>query len=137
MKEKVFVDTGYWIALIDKRDQNHTAAKQVLQPLLTSYEICLSDFVIFETLTYLNCSIKRHDLAIKYLEKMENPNIHVFTVDEAIKNKAIHLFKKYSDKDFSIADCTSFTIMQVNNIKLFAGFDDHFKQMSFISIMPE
>ncbi len=34
MKERVFVDTGYWIALIDKRDHNNDSAKRSLRPLL-------------------------------------------------------------------------------------------------------
>jgi len=51
MKELVFVDSGFWIALIDERDQNHYAAKAALKPLLQRYRICLSDFIIFETLT--------------------------------------------------------------------------------------
>lgn len=66
MKELVFVDSGFWIALIDERDQNHYAAKAALKPLLQRYRICLSDFIIFETLTYLNCSIRRHDLALNF-----------------------------------------------------------------------
>jgi len=65
----LFVDTGFWIALIDQRDQNHTIAKQSLKPLLNNYNICLSDFIIFETLTYLNCSLKRHDLAIHLIRQ--------------------------------------------------------------------
>ena len=136
MKERVFVDTGFWIALIDKRDQNHTHAKQSVRPILKKYNVCLSEFIIFETLTYLNCSLKRHDLAITYLNKMDNPGIRVFTVDETTKNEALQLFKTYADKDLSVTDCTSFVIMKANGIKLFAGFDDHFKQMSFVPAIP-
>ena len=137
MSTRVFVDTGFWIALIDKRDQNHTTAKNSLRPLLGNYSICLSDFIIFETLTYLNCSLKRHDLAIQYLSKMDSPGVCIFGVDEAIKNDAVQWFKRYADKDLSITDCTSFVIMRENDIGFFAGFDDHFKQMSFVPIIPQ
>ncbi len=115
MKKRVFVDTGFWIALVDKRDQNHTIAKQSLKSLLNGCKICLSDFIIFETLTYLNCSLKRHDLAMLYLNKTESPGVHVFTVDETTKDKVIQKFKRYTDKDLSVTDCTSFVIMNANS----------------------
>lgn len=137
MKESVFIDTGYWIALFDGRDQNHYSAKKALRILLHDYEVYLSDFIIFETLTYLNCSLKRHDLAIKFIDKTESIGIHALRVDETTKINAVHWFKKYSDKDFSITDCTSFVLMKTNDIRFFAGFDDHFKQMSFIPIIPK
>ena len=57
--------------------------------------------------------------------------------DQAPKVKAIQWFKKYADKDLSVTDCTSFVIMNANDIEFFAGFDDDFKQMSFISIIPQ
>ena len=136
MKERVFIDTGFWIALIDKRDQNHIHAKKSLKPLLTKYNVCSSEFVVFETLTYINCSFKRHDLALKYINKMDDSGIHVFPVDETTKIKALQLFRSYSDKNLSVTDCTSFAIMQKNDIKLFAGFDDHFKQISFVPAIP-
>ncbi len=137
MNKRVFVDTGFWIALIDKRDQNHAIAKQSLKPLLNNYNVCASDFIIFETLTYLNCSLKRHDLAMQYLSKMETPGIRIFIVDETTKEKAIQWFKRYADKDLSITDCTSFVTMNDNETEYFAGFDDHFKQMSFVPIIPQ
>jgi predicted nucleic acid-binding protein len=119
MKNAVLVDTGFWIALFDTRDINHFRAKNSLKPLLQNYRLYLSDFIVFETVTYLNCSIKRHDLAVLFLEKVQ----------------ALESFQKYSDKDLSITDCTSFVLMLQKDNKLFAGFDDHFQQMGFVSVL--
>jgi len=55
---------------------------------------------------------------------MENSGIHIFIVNETIKDSAIQWFRKYTD----------FVIMDTNNIELYVGFDEHFKQMSFIPI---
>ena len=41
MKTAVFVDTGFWIALFDKRDLNHSIAKDNLKPLLQNYRLYL------------------------------------------------------------------------------------------------
>jgi len=134
MKETVFIDTGFWIALFDRRDTNHLAAKNGIQTLLRRYQNCLSDFIIFETLTYLNCSVKRHDLALSFLEKVRNVSFRCVKVDEMIKNKALGLFEKYADKTLSMTDCTSFVIMSQKNIQKYAGFDDHFQQMGFVKV---
>lgn len=135
MKSAVFIDTGFWIALLDARDRNHAAARVAIRPLLENRRNYLSDFIVFETITYLNCSLKRHDLAIRFLDKTRNPVLNVLSVDEAIKADALLWFRKYSDKHLSMTDCTSFALMTRNDIRDYAGFDSHFRQMGFNGIM--
>ena len=135
MRESVFVDTGFWIALFQERDRHHATAKNALKPLLRDYRIFLSDFIVFETITYLNCSLKRHDLALRFLEKIQKSLLDVLTVDRDAKDKSMVLFKKYSDKFLSMTDCTSFVIMSRTKTRKYAGFDDHFNQMGFISVL--
>ena len=45
MKESIFIDTGFWIALFDRRDINHASVRSTLIPLLGNYRIYLSDFI--------------------------------------------------------------------------------------------
>ena len=135
MKKAVFVDTGFLIALFDRLDINHFPSKSSLKPLLQNYRLYLSDFIVFETITYLNCSIKRHDLAVRFLEKVREPTLTTLVVDEGVKAQALESFQKYSDKDFSITDCTSFVLMLQEGIQLYAGFDDHSQQMGFVSVL--
>lgn len=135
MKSAVFIDTGFWIALLDARDRNHGSARAAVRPLLENRRNYLSDFIVFETITYLNCSLKRHDLAIRFLDKMRNPLLKVLTVDEAVKSDALRWFRKYSDKHLSMTDCTSFAIMTRDGIHDYAGFDSHFRQMGFNGVV--
>jgi len=132
MAKAVFIDTGFWIALFDKRDRNHLSAKNSLEFFIKNYRLYLSDFILFETITYLNCSVKRHDLAVRFIKKMQKPTLKMLVVDETVKTKALNLFEKYSDKDLSMTDCTSFVLMNQLDISNYAGFDDHFLQMGFI-----
>lgn len=134
MKEQVFIDSSFWIALLDQKDQKHPIARDYLKTLLQNYRICLSDFIVFETITYLNCSIKRHDLALTFLKKTEPPGISLIIVDETVKSKSVEWFKRYSGKDLSITDCTSFVLMKSHKIKLYAGFDRHFEEFGFLEV---
>ncbi len=135
MKEAIIVDTGYWIALFDSRDTNHAVAKRNSKILLQSYRLYLTDFIVFETITYLNCSIGRHDLALRFLEKIKEPELTMVPVDEGIKREALELFKKYTDKTLSITDCVSFVIMKEKGVQKYAGFDDHYKQMGYTCVL--
>ena len=137
MKKSVFVDTGFWIALLDRRDINHPIAGSSLKPLLKNYRVYLSDFIVFETITYLNCSIKRHDLAVRFLSKVQEPTLTILVVDEFIKTRALKSFQQYSDKDLSVTDCTSFALMLQNEMQMYAGFDDHFQQVGFVSVLEQ
>ena len=132
MKEKVFIDTGFWIALFDMKDLHHQLIKNNLKSLLNDFYLYISDFIIFETITYLNCSVKNHDLALKFLNKIESTDsIIIFEVDSYIKNSVLSIFTKYHDQNYSFTDCTSFAIMQKESITKYAGFDKHFKNMGF------
>ena len=136
MKDIVFVDTGFWIALFDAQDQHHEKVKTNLKSIIKEYRLCLSEFITFEAITYLNCSAKKHDLALEFLNKIEsNGSITVFEVDNNIKNKALAIFKKYKDQYFSFTDCTSFAIMREQKVIRYAGFDIHFRSMGFHPIM--
>jgi len=135
MKEAVIVDTGYWIALFDRRDTNHSIAKRNLETLLQDYRMYLTDFIVFETITYLSCSIGRHDLAMRFLERRKGSMFTTIPVDESVKAEALELFKKYSDKVFSVTDCASFSVMKRRGIQKYAGFDDHFRQMGYTCVL--
>ena len=135
MKEAIIVDTGYWIALFDRRDTNHAAAKRNSKTLLQNYRLYLTDFIIFETITYLNCSIGRHDLALRFLEKTKESTLTVVPADDGVKKEALELFTRYSDKALSVTDFTSFVIMKEKGIQKYAGFDEHFKQMGYNSVL--
>ncbi|MBK1699598.1 hypothetical protein CKO41_08210 [Thiococcus pfennigii] len=137
MRHGLFIDTGFWIALLDRRDRNHQAATGRLGHLLSTFRPFVSDFVLFETLTYLNCSLGRHDLALRFLDKVQTSTIDVLEVDKTTKKRAIDLFRQYNDKDFSVTDCTSFVLMAANRIRHFAGFDAHFVQMQFLNAVAD
>jgi uncharacterized protein len=94
--------------------------------------LIISDFIIYETITFLNASLKNHTLAISFLAFVDNSeSIEIIKVDNDIKDSAIGIFTNYQDKYFSFTDCTSFAIMHKYGITNACTFDNHFKQMGF------
>lgn len=131
MKERVFVDSSFWIALLDSKDIHFESAKEIFSKLCGEYGAVSSEFVVFETITYLNCSLKQHDLAVRFLESIHSSGMVIVPIDSNVRDNAMAIFKQYADKPFSFTDCTSFELMRREDIQLCAGYDKHFQQMGF------
>ena len=94
MRKAIFVDTGYWLALLNKKDSNHEIAKSKIDTLKQS-KIIISNFIIFETITFLNSSLKKHTLALLFMDFIQSlENLEIIEVDSAIKLKALDLFNR-------------------------------------------
>jgi len=133
MTNSVFIDTGAWKAIYDKDDPFHRLANRTLADLRKkrSYLIT-SNFVVDETLTLLRIRVS-YASAVEFGETLRASKvISIVQVETTIENEAWMIFKKYSDKDFSFTDCTSFAIMKRLAIERAFAFDDHFRQFGFI-----
>jgi predicted nucleic acid-binding protein len=130
--KQVFVDTNGWLALNSKRDQFHKIAQDTNKELLKSgYFYITTNFVLDETYTGLIRKVG-HFAAVDFGEKIRDSRIiSIIHISKEIEDEAWQIFKKYSDKQFSFTDCTSFVTM--NNFNLSEAFtnDHHFEQMGF------
>lgn len=131
MKRPIYVDTGFWIALIDARDRHHDNARQVFTKNFGISRIVTSEIVIGETVTYLNCSLKRHDLAVMFLDHMDSAPLQVLEYDAATRIGACAVLRLHAGIPLSYADCISFALMRNHGISMFAGYNGHFIHMGF------
>lgn len=137
--KQVFVDTNGWIALSSKRDQFHKIALQTNQRLLKSgCQYITTNYVLDETYTSLASRVG-HFAAVDFGEKVRASRITtIIHITKEIEEESWQLFKKYSDKQFSFTDCTSFVVMNRMNLKEAFTNDRHFQQMGFkILIQPK
>ena len=133
MRQQVFADTSFWIALLDKADQHHGEAVNAFRKLSASrIDLFTSEFVVFETATYLNCSLKNHAIASAFMLSLSPSSVSVIPVEGAMIEKARRIFLKYDDIPLSFVDCYSFALMTELHMRLFAGFDKHFTRVGFV-----
>lgn len=134
--EKTFIDTAFWIAFLNKRDQFHKEAAHYFTVALKTYRMQTSNFIVYETITFINCFLKNHQLAIDFLDRIEETQklgqLYILKVTDGIQQEALSLFKRIEDKNLSFTDCTSFTLMEKEGISRALTFDAHFEQMGFI-----
>jgi len=134
--KRIFADANGWIALNSKRDQLHSTAVKINKELLQSgYRYVTTNFVLDETYTGLLTKVG-HFAAVDFGEKIRAARtVQLIHITEAIEEEAWNLFKRYSDKDFSFTDCTSFVVMRQLNLQEVFTNDHHFEQMGFAVLL--
>ena len=136
--KKLFVDTGAWIALNNTKDNHHKNAVNANRDFLDSgYFYVTSDYVLDETYTLLRSDVG-HKRAVEFGNEMtglqKKGKINIVHINQVVHEKAWEIFEKYSDKDFSFTDCTSFIVMELLRINEAFSFDKHFDQYGFIKL---
>lgn len=129
---KLFLDTGYLIALEASDDQYHKQALAYWQNLGRSLpRLVTTSYVFDELVTFFN-SRNRHSKAVEIGNLLlESPSVKLVHIDEPLFHEAWRYFIQHSDKSYSLTDCASFVMMKRLRIRAALTFDQHFEQAGF------
>ena len=124
-----FLDSGYLIALVNKRDDLHEAALAVSSkfhgPFFTTH------LILVELANSLSLPAQRQ-LAINMIEKIQaDPHTTIIPFSSDNFHKAFSLYRKRFDKSWGMVDCFSFSAMDEFGIKQALSLDEHFKQAGY------
>ena len=130
---KTFVDTFYVVALVNKRDEFHEKANELVlefdsRPLLTT------DAVLLEIGNSLARNNKQKSIEV-ISQFISAEEIEIVRLDETLFNKAFDLYKNHADKSWGLVDCVSFVVMKEQNITDALTCDKHFAQAGFRALM--
>ncbi|MDJ0578441.1 nucleic acid-binding protein [Crocosphaera sp.] len=132
----VFADTGYWIAMINKKDSLHQKARQVTLEM-NPIKIITSEMILSELLD----SFSKQGLFLKQAtvnlinRSYDNPNIDIIQQNPQLFKQALNLYNQRLDQQWSHTDCSSFIIMQNYQIREALAYDKHFEQAGFIALL--
>jgi predicted nucleic acid-binding protein len=134
--KQFFMDTSGWIALNSKRDQLYSKAVELNKKLLKSgYAYVTTNFVLDETYTGLMTKVG-HYVSVDFGEKIRlSKLVSVIHISREIEDRAWKVFTRYSDKDFSFTDCTSFIVMKQLRLTDVFTNDRHFEQIGFAFLL--
>ncbi|MCG3157652.1 MAG: 23S rRNA-specific endonuclease VapC20 [bacterium] len=114
----IFVDTGAWVALEDKRDSHHIAAlklKLKYELVAAKTRLITTNYILDETYTLmlLNTGYARTVSFKHALDRLIRQNvIVVLHITPDIEYEAWEIFERFNrDKSWSFTDCTSRVIM--------------------------
>src|SRR5260221_58847 len=130
--QKVFVDTGAWLALALTGDTHHERAAEGLRALLRNgAKLCTSVPVVIETFTYLQRKIDAR-LALAWSEGLRRrPGTPVLACNPEDIAEAWQWLERRDFHKLSIVDATSFVLIRKHSIRHVLGFDTHFAQAGF------
>jgi predicted nucleic acid-binding protein len=133
VKNKIFLDTLFLVALVNKRDQYHEQALE----LANQYEntqFLSTDIILFEVGNALSCNFK--DKAVELIKKiLDSDDIEIVFLTPELFEQAFSVYQQHQDKDWGLVDCLSFVVMKQNNINQALTFDRHFIQAGFQALM--
>lgn len=133
--KRVFVDTGAWIAAIERGDRHHDAAAAHLENLVRRRTpLMTTNYVVSETATRL-----RYDsglpTALKFREQLVRAStggrIAIEWIDESAQEAGWAILERYADVGLSMTDATSAAVARANKVSTVFGFDADFRALGF------
>jgi uncharacterized protein len=130
---QVFADSGFYVALLNPRDQLHAAAIPWMQR--TDLKMITSEFVLLEVGNKLSEPPLR-GLFSSFLDRVRRePSIRLVRASQGLFNDAAELYRKRPDKAWSLVDCSSFILMQRFRLKDALTPDHHYEQAGFRALL--
>ena len=128
--EKIFVDTGGWVALFGDNDGNHKSAVTVYERFKKSKAaLYTSDYVIDETITLTTVRANHAQSVLAGKALLESAVVKVISVTPDYLQASWELYQKYKDKHFSFTDITTLVIAKNLNIKKLFSYDHEFEKV--------
>jgi predicted nucleic acid-binding protein len=130
----VFVDTGAFYALADRKDPAHGPAKEFYASSRLSF--LTTDFIFAETMSLLTKRLGKK-AAVRFGAALRgSKRIQIEEPAFELREASWELFSKQLDKEYDLIDCISFKLMEAYGIEKVFGFDRHFVQYGF-QLVPE
>ena len=130
---KIFIDTSFFNALVDKTDDFHKDAVHIWSKLKDeNADLITSNFILDESFTLIRvrCGIEKA-LELRFILSESGAEIKILRTLAADEANAWNWFVKNWSK-LSFTDCVSFALMKRLNLTRVASFDTDFKRAGFI-----
>jgi uncharacterized protein len=134
--ERVFADTGYWIALLNPRDDLHHKASAASRDY-QSNQIVTSEMVLTEFLnSFSDYGPRLRHAAARAVESLRDTSqIVIVPQTSQLFEKALARYRNMADKNWSLTDCASFSIMEERHLTVALTHDRHFAQAGFQALL--
>jgi predicted nucleic acid-binding protein len=129
---KVFADTFYFLALLNRQDAEHGKAVEYATRI---EQLITTEWVLTELANGLARSRRRYMFPRTRQELLDDVAASIVPLDMQLYEDGIKLFASRPDKDWSLTDCISFVVMQREGISEALTGDHHFEQAGFTALL--
>lgn len=132
--ERIFLDTAFIQALLNRSDSLHAAAKRVLPRIQNARETIITEAIIVEICNAL-AAIDRASAVAFVHGCYANPKMTVVNVTPDLLQRGLDFYARYRDKSWGLTDCFSFLVMRDEELTLAATADRDFVQAGFTALL--
>ncbi len=134
--DRLFMDTVFIQALLNKHDQYHHQAKTFLPRVRVAKTVWVTEAILVEVGNALS-AVNRPG-AVQFIQQCyKTANLQVVTVDTSLLTRALQLYNERPDKSWGLTDCISFTVMWEKSLADALTADLHFVQAGFRALLRE
>jgi len=131
--KRVFADTYYFLALLNTKDTRHVAVRQFSQT--QSLHLVTTTWVLTEVADAL-CKAPHRRTCAQFLRQVKSDkDTALIEPTMALFEQGLALYESRSDKDWSLTDCISFTVMKTEGLTEALTGDHHFEQAGFKALL--
>jgi len=126
----IFIDTSAFLAILDKDDNNHPAAKTLWKEVLYSENVIVtSNYVLVESFALIQQRLGME--AVRVFQQDILPLINIEWISSETHKSGVSALLTASKRKLSLVDCVSFETMRHLGIKTAFAFDPDFEEQGY------
>jgi uncharacterized protein len=128
----LFVDTLYWVALTNPKDQWNQRGLEIESGLGT-VQLVTTDLVLVEVLNYFcTYGLQMRQTVVAVVHAIRDDSmVEVVPLTQELFTAGLQLYEARPDKGYSLTDCISMIVMHERNLTEVLTHDRHFSQEGF------
>ncbi len=140
----VFLDTSYFVALLNPRDHLHEQAVALANNLGQQVRLVTTELVLAELLNYF-CRYAVDDpkqrgslreAAVQWVRTLQDDDqVEVVHLDGELFEDSLARYEQHHDKTYSFVDCASMVVCDRHGVVEVATSDRHFLQAGFVRLL--
>lgn len=133
MNDRLFLDTSGLLCIHDRNDFRNASAIEIFTG---AKRLLTTNYVLAEFVPLSYARGKNRKETISFINDLLGiPRLELIWIDENLHNEAMELLVNRLDKNYSLCDAVSFTIMRERKLTDALTTDKHFEQEGFIKLL--
>ncbi len=135
---EIFVDTSGWASLADVSEPFYQKAQETYHAAMQNRRrFVTTNYVLAELVALMTSPMRFHrPRIVEFINGIKQSTFFdIIHIDEDLDAKSWSLLSNRADKNGSLVDCSSFVLMQENNILEALITDHHFEQAGFVRLL--